>query len=361
MFDTNTQARGDRLSTEQAADAGRFDAELSYRNNMLANDDTIAAYRQQKADEFAAKLEAEDAQNKEMYLKLFDLAASGSYSAEDIASIAGAMGLSDARSSGGGSVLSSIYDMANKTQQTIADEKSKADEATNAALAGSLTGAEYSYDLDNLAKQLGKTPEEAKAIAGAAVPNTVSTAIKNGDINGAVSTLENAKANGYIDNDTYQSGYFDIGLAKAKGARDSASLAAVEAELMKMKNSGQITAADCDNLIGYMYRNYGSVLNNVYQPFVYKEAGATWVQVNINGKTYTSQRGNQANAEESETLSKIIGRAYTGAMVGMDKNIFIYTNGEWYKVRNGGASNIYDGFNDHVSTQADVAAPRHTA
>lgn len=364
MFDTNTQARADRLTTEQAADAGRFDAELSYRNNMLTNDDTIAAYRQQKADELEAKLEAEDAQNKEMYLKLFDLAASGSYSAEDIASIAGAMGLSDARSSGGGSVLSSIYDMANKAQQTIAETENKENTANNAMLRSMLSGLETPEELKTIAEANGMSVEEVNKVAGDSVPEKVKTYLQSDDIDSATAAANAAKEGGLIDDAKYKACCFDIGVKKAQSATDSDSLALIESDLTKMKNSGQLTDADYNQLVTYMYQNYGGVLDKgkytasiSYAPFV------NGIKVTINGIEYKMSIGLYANKEKSRILSKLVNNTTEeGTLAAIGEEIFILHNGKWVTV---GGEITNKGFAEKYfkleSEQADVAVPRHTA
>ena len=359
-YDADTAARKDTLTAAQNADAGRFNAELSYRENMLTNDDAIAAYRQQKEDEALAKIEAQDAQNKELYLKLFDLAKSGSYTAEDIQTIAGAMGLGDSRASGGGSVLSSIYDVANTIQQTITDEQNKVDEANNAAIKATLTGEESPYELDNYAKQLGMDVEDLKDMAGDAVPNTVKSYLDANDISGAMAAANKAKESGVLDTAGYQSVCFDIGVKKAQSATDIESLGLIENDLLKMKNSGQLTKKDYDNLVSYMYQNYGKVLDKgAYEANIRATTNTTNVVVTIGDKTYTTSMGYPADEQSAKILNEIIGMPYKNALVGLDNKVYYYENysGNWYSLT--GNSSFATAFNAQVSTNADVAAPTH--
>ena len=376
IFDVNTEARADKLATEQNADAGRFNAELSYRENMRTNDDAIAAYRQQKADEALAKIEAQDAQNKELYLKLFDLAKSGSYTAEDIQTIASAMGLGDSRSSGGGSVLSSIYDVANTIQQTITDEQNKVDEANNAAIKATLTGEESPYELDNYAKQLGMDVEDLKDMAGDAVPNTVKSYLDANDISGAMAAANKAKESGVLDTAGYQSVCFDIGVKKAQSASDIESLELIESDLAKMKNSGQLTQKDYDNLVSYMYQNYGTAMEGKSTITSKTMAGTGgevmyYSTISIGETSYTTLLKKGVGSESTEKVLDHFTKI-NGSVVGVDGKIYVCCNNSWYEasaqIGTGGdgfmgttynGKAFYEAFNNQVKRQEDVAAPTH--
>ena len=147
VADAEAAARADTLTANQAADAGKFNADMSYRENMLNNDNAIGAYRQQKADEAAAKAEEETSYARAVYTEFLAGANSGSYTADQLRQLAQEYGLSEEQTN-------SLVNAANDYEQ-------KRQAAANAELSAG-TGDNIGY-IEDAVQSGAITEEQGKA------------------------------------------------------------------------------------------------------------------------------------------------------------------------------------------------------
>jgi hypothetical protein len=247
------------------------------------------------------------------------------------------MGLSDVRSSGGGSVLSSIYDVANTTQQQISDENKAAEleeekvtNAKNAAIQLQLIGSESQYELQQIAAMNGMDLSEIQSMAKAASGETVKYHVNNGNIESAVQTIEAAYKNGNMSTSEYQEGYFNIGVGLANMLKGEActieNLGMITSEFSRYSKEGKITQADYNALMSYAFKKAGTQFDGV-ENFNISLGVCSFT---LGGKKYDLHL---LNRKVTDNTSDVLDRYYSsnpGTIVCLNGAMYLRGDDVWY-------------------------------
>lgn len=195
----NAVAEVARMTAESEASQGKLSAEMSYADNIAQTDAALAQYKQQQAEK-----------KESTYLNLLDLAAKGTYSAEQLQQLGSQYGLSDEQ-------LSTLQSASDKQ----VEDKSNAyySELLNYANNGAYTAEQ----LQQLGTGYGLNAAQVKSLTDAAAAYTTNkqnekyNQLLNSSDTSGFDALKSARDNGEITakqyNDlvtSYQSYYYDL-------------------------------------------------------------------------------------------------------------------------------------------------------
>ncbi len=300
-----------KLAAEQQANSDKLNAELNYAENMANNDAAIAQYKQQKEEEAKAKAEQEEAERKAYYAELLGYANNGSYTQEQLAQLGAQYGLSEEQ-------LKSLDDAA-LTYKDNTYKQNYAEALDNITNYGADLDASY---LDNMLKMDLITQEQyndLKSQLNTKLTDEIKQNITNGDSSAIQANIDNADkyySEGKITQEQYQSVYNDYVGSAVGGVSNVDDYQSVKKTLDEYKNSGKLSQAQYDSLLGKMKKNTTKKLDNSQ----YKVSGLSTaldktddIDVKINGVTYDLVSGKRVEKDSTKSLLNEVATGSSGS------------------------------------------------
>lgn len=211
-----------------------------------------------------------------------------------------------------------------------------------------------------------KVKEERNSIAKTEVEDL----IKNGNYDGAIKRAEElyAEGTGNLDPDTYQNANFEWQKNNCSQVKTVDDIKTCEAELKNALSAGQISQADYDNLVSYMYQNVGGKLdassystNTELKTNIFTGVTTTTLTVSIDGTDYKIKHamGQHPDKKTTNVLDSISGGTPKEKdLIMFDGNLYYYDNkGKWNKIddKNG----LYEAYNKQLGYQPANKGPKH--
>lgn len=320
-------------SATKAQNRATYQDYVSSINQKLAEK---ALYEEQLAEQRAYE-EKQTTQNHKdsLYASIWENATNpdNTYTAEAIRAIGEEYGLSDAQ-------IESLTNIALISQSS----KSTADTETSSQLLaqviGDIASGVADKDYIDAMKDLGMTDEDyEKAMkyynthtANTASSN-ISSSIEAGELEDAENYIDAAVKDGTIDEDTKYKSYYDIAIKEAENCKSVDDFTECVRRIETSYNAGNLTSDDYANALKYVYARAGNVLPTGSYSIAYdknvfgtESPNAECLRITLNGKTYTVQTVQKLVGDDTAKMLNGIcgGKVYSGAMVEMDGQIYIY-------------------------------------
>lgn len=320
-------------SATKAQNRATYQDYVSSINQKLAEK---ALYEEQLAEQRAYE-EKQTAQNRKdsLYASIWENATNpdNTYTAEAIRAIGEEYGLSDAQ-------IESLTNIALISQSS----KSTADTETSSQLLaqviGDIASGVADKDYIDAMKDLGMTDEDyekAMKYYNTHTANTasgnISSSIEAGELEDAENYIDAAVKDGTIDEDTKYKSYYDIAIKEAENCKSVDDFTECVRRIETSYNAGNLTSDDYANALKYVYARAGNVLPTGSYSIAYDKnvlgkemPNAECLRITLNGKTYTVQTVQKLVGDDTAKMLNGIcgGKVYSGAMVEMDGQIYIY-------------------------------------
>ena len=227
---------------------------------------------------------------------------------------------------------------------------------------------------------LEKVKEERTKMATTEVEDL----IKSGNYKGAIERAEElyAEGTGNLDPDTYQKAYFEGQKNNCSQVKTVDDIKTCEADLKNALSAGQISQADYDSLVNYMYQSVGgkldssaytanrtseydivSALNAGFLGDMSQYKHKVMLTIGIDGNEYKVQVNGNGNADNntSKILNSISGgNPKVNTLVMFEGQLYCYDGkGQWNKIND--TNGLYNAYNKQVGYQPKVTAPKHTS
>jgi len=297
VADANLQADLAIADANAATAEAKHRAEQALKEGLLTNEQAVAQYRD------------------EMFYYFLDKAGTGSYTTEQLDTIASELEFSDTQKQMLHTALGDYNTAVEEEEAAKAKEEEDNLKATSYQNYQSISSAikydsdSYSEaDLDRAVTEKALTPDDAdilkKELADARVKE-IKDLISSGDTSGATARADELYGSGKIDKDTYQTAYYDSWV-KDLATVDAANIDTIITNLTKDKNAGKISANDHSSLIKYMYSKFGSTQKPSENGYVANEMkpGQKWQTFTFDGTNYWAD---STEFTDTETIAMLNG------------------------------------------------------
>lgn len=374
--DKATQKSMNFVSLLDGANTGAYNAaqieEIAKQFGFdAAKDKALINMLKTAANDFASgeagKTAKEDMQYQNaIYSELLAAANNGDYTEEQAKDLAARFGLdTKAQNLVGDAARIAAENAEQQTSDTINSESASNALQIKNTLTGDTTD-EYIDDYVDAGYITETDAEKLKEDRNAVAKTEINDLVKSGNYAGAIDRAEEFKELGYIDNDTYQTAYFEAEKNNAMQVKTADDIDDYTADLKNMLNSGKISQKDYNSLLSYMYKNAGSKLNSSAYSYTKYTSSSSY------GATYTIQVGdakhntgeydlllNVADTDTAAVLDNISGGKSEGTLVMFGDTLYVCNGKVWGVVpdRNG----LYEEYNKLLARQEKPTAPKHQA
>ena len=358
----NTGAYTSEQIAEIAAQMG-FDANDPEDKKLI--DMLSAAATAFANEESAAELKSDKNYMNGVYVELMTAAKNGDFDEAEIRDIASRFGFEGQDLDNLGQAAVKATDKAEETEKD--DSVITAIDLKNNGYINSDTTDEEIDDYVEAGIIDQPTADKLKEDRNEMGVKEIDDMIKGGDYAGATKRAEElyADGTGTIDVDTYQNAYFEAQKNNCAQVKTTDDILGMEAELKNALSAGQISQADYDSLVSYMYQSLGGKLEkgsySVGQVQERKWYGVkTYQGVTINGTSYEIKLDSDPNVETVNMLGKIVGgEPSANELVMFEGKLYWYTGQKWrcFKDKDG----LYEAYNKQCGYQPKATAPKHTS
>lgn len=344
------QKRSDVQQANVVESATKAENEATYKDYVNSINQKLAdkaLYEEQLADERAYNEqqtadqreyeEQQTAQNRKdsIYASIWENATNpdNTYTAEAIRAIGEEYGLTDEQ-------IESLTNIALIAQSS----KSSVDTETSSQLLAQcitdIANGVADKDYIDAMKDLGMTDEDYEKAMKYYNTHTANTAsgninssIEAGELEDAENYIDAAVKDGTIDEDTKYKSYYDIAIKEAENCKSVDDFTECVRRIETSYNAGNLTSDDYANALKYVYARAGNVLPSGSYSVAYDKnifgtelPNAECLRITLNGKTYTVQTVQKLVGDDTAKMLNGIcgGKVYSGAMVEMDGQIYIY-------------------------------------